>query len=155
MEWTRILAFKLLTFGLTLFFLVPACIQVCQVIEDTYDTSIQAAIESAQNATELTKPENEEEKNFFKKAISNLTDTLTTTAESVKNILNNFIEAISIMLITSCVIPILMIVIFIWVINSLTGLNITLPQPARIKVDTRNKTLKLDKKANNNTQNAE
>ncbi len=147
MEWTRVLAFKLLAFGLALFLLVPACVQVCQLIEDTYDTSIQAAIESAQNATEFTKPENEEEKNIFQKALSSVTDTLTAAAESVKNILNNFIEAIAIMLITSCVIPILIIVIFVWIINSLTGLNITLPQPVRVKVDTKNKVVKLAEKS--------
>lgn len=147
MEWTRVMAFKFLAFGLALFLLVPSCVQVCQVIENTYDTSIQAAIESAQNATEFTKPENEEEKNIFEKALSSVTDTLTAAAESVKNILNNFIEAIAIMLITSCVIPILIIVIFVWIINSLTGLNITLPQPVRIKVDTKNKGVKLTEKS--------
>lgn len=147
MEWTRVMAFKFLAFGLALFLLVPSCVQVCQVIENTYDTSIQAAIESAQNATEFTKPENEEEKNIFEKALSSVTDTLTAAAESVKNILNNFIEAIAIMLITSCVIPILIIVIFVWIINSLTGLNITLPQPVRIKVDTKNKAVKLTEKS--------
>lgn len=141
------MAFKLLAFGLALFLLVPACVQVCQVIEDTYDTSIQEAMESAQNATEFTKPENEEEKNIFQKALSSVTDTLTAAAESVKNILNNFIEAIAIMLITSCVIPILIVVIFVWIINSLTGLNITLPQPVRIKVDTKNKVVKLTEKS--------
>lgn len=146
-EWTRVLAFKLLAFGLALFLLVPACVQVCRVIEGTYDTSIQAAMESAQNATEFTKPENEEEKNIFQKALSSVTDTLTAAAESVKNILNNFIEAIAIMLITSCVIPILIVVIFVWIINSLTGLNITLPQPVRIKVDTKNKAVKLTEKS--------
>ena len=61
MEWTRVLAFKLMAFGLALFLLVPACVQVCRVIEGTYDTSIQAAMKSAQNATEFTKPENEED----------------------------------------------------------------------------------------------
>lgn len=143
MEWARILAFKLLAFGLALFLLVPACVQVCQVIEDTYDTSIQAAIESAQEATELTKSGNEEEKNIFQKALSSVTDTLTTAAQSVKNILNNFIEAVAIMLITSCVIPILIILIFVWIINSLTGLNITLPQSVGVKVDAKNKVLKV------------
>ena len=85
--------------------------------------------------------------NIFQKALSSVTDTLTAVAESVKNILNNFIEAIAIMLITSCVIPILIVVIFVWIINSLTGLNITLPQPVRIKVDTKNKAVKLTEKS--------
>ena len=81
----------------------------------------------------------EEEKNIFQKALSGITNTLSSAAQSVKNILNNFIEAVAIMLITSCVIPILIIIIFVWIINSLTGLNITLPQSVKIKFDSKNK----------------
>ena len=139
MEWARILAFKLLAFGLASFFLVPVSVQMCQVIEDTYDTSIRAAIESAENATKIIQSEDEEEKNIFQKALSGITNTLSSAAQSVKNILNNFIEAVAIMLITSCVIPILIIIIFVWIINSLTGLNITLPQSVKIKFDSKNK----------------
>ena len=51
------------------------------------------------------------------------------------------------MLITSCVIPILVILIFVWIINSLTGLNITLPQSVRVKVDSKNKVFKLAEKS--------
>lgn len=135
MEWLKNLAIKLLAFGFALFLIVPASVQVCQVIESTYDTSIQAAITSAENATVLAESENKEDKNIFSNIFSSVTDAVSTAVESVKNILNNFIEAVAIMLITSCVIPILMLVVFIWLINTLAGLNITFPKPVRVRVE--------------------
>lgn len=135
MEWTKNLAIKLFAFGFALFLIVPASVQVCQVIETTYDTSIQAAITSAENATVLAESESTENKNIFSNIFSSVTDVVSTAVESVKNILNNFIEAVAIMLITSCVIPILMLVVFVWLINTLAGLNITLPKPVRVRVE--------------------
>ena len=135
MEWTKNLAVKLLAFGLALFLIVPASVQVCQVIENTYDTSIQAAITSAENATVMAESESKDNKGIFSNIFSSVTDVVSTAVESVKNILNNFIEAVAIMLITSCVIPILMLVVFVWLINTLTGLNITLPKAVRVRVE--------------------
>lgn len=135
MEWTKNLAIKLFAFGFALFFIVPASVQVCQVIESTYDTSIQAAIVSAENATVLAKDESKESKNIISNLFSSVSNAVETAVESVKNILNNFIEAIAIMLITSCVIPILMLVVFVWLINTLAGLNITFPKPVRVRLE--------------------
>lgn len=135
MEWTKNLAIKLFAFGFALFLLVPASVQVCQVIEDTYDTSIQAAITSAENATILAESETAGEGSIWDKLIPDVKNTITNAIESVKNILNNFIEAVAIMMITSCVIPVLMLAVFLWLINTLAGLNITFPKPVRVKVE--------------------
>lgn len=143
MEWAKNLAVRLLIFGFALFMLVPASIQICQIIEDTHSTSIQAAMGSAQNATTLAESNDNEEKNIFSNVFSGITETVSEAVDSVKNILNNFIEAVAIMLVTSCVIPILMILIFIWIINTLSGVNITLPRPVRVRVDTQNKNISL------------
>ncbi len=136
MEWTKKLAIKLFAFGFVLFMLVPASVQVCQIIEDTHGTSIQAALESAENAAALAESETVETESIWGKVVSSVTEKVSAAIDSVKNILNNFIEAVAIMMITSCVIPVLMIVIFVWLLNTLAGLNITLPAPVRVKVDT-------------------
>ena len=72
---------------------------------------------------------------MFNKIFSSVTNTVTSAVDSVKNILNNFIEAVAIMMITSCVIPILMLVVFAWLMNTLAGLNITFPKPVRVRVE--------------------
>ena len=135
MEWTKNLSIKLFAFGFALFMLVPSSVKVCQVIENTYDTSIQAALTSAEDATVIAKSDSAEEKGLFGNVFSSVGEKISKAIESVKNILNNFIEAVAIMLITSCVIPILMLVVFVWLINTIAGLNITFPKPVRVKVE--------------------
>ncbi len=61
----------------------------------------------------------------------NLVETLTTTAaatvEKFENALNNMIEALAVMIVTSCIIPILVMLLFIWLIKSFLGLPIGMP----------------------------
>ena len=135
MEWTKNLAIKLFAFGFALFLIVPASVKVCKVIEDTNKVSIEQALESAENATVLAESENKNDTGMFNKIFSSVTNTVTSAVDSVKNILNNFIEAVAIMMITSCVIPILMLVVFAWLMNTLAGLNITFPKPVRVRVE--------------------
>ena len=47
---------------------------------------------------------------------------------NLENTLNRFIEAIAVMLVTSCVIPILVLLFFVWLVKLVLGVNITLPQ---------------------------
>ncbi|MEE0960181.1 MAG: hypothetical protein UH654_09150 [Lachnospiraceae bacterium] len=43
----------------------------------------------------------------------------------VQNCLNNFVEAIAVMIITSCVIPILVIIFFIWLVKVLLDVDLS------------------------------
>lgn len=61
----------------------------------------------------------------------NIVETLTTTAaaavEKFEAALNNMIEALAVMIVTSCIIPILVMLLFIWLIRSFIGLPIGMP----------------------------
>lgn len=47
--------------------------------------------------------------------------------EKVENILNDFVEALAVMIVTSCVIPIVVIIFFIWLVKNILGMNISIP----------------------------
>lgn len=47
--------------------------------------------------------------------------------QEVQNTLNNFIEAFAIMIVTSCVIPILVLIFFLWVVKIILGIDISAP----------------------------
>ena len=51
--------------------------------------------------------------------------------QNVENVLNNFIEALAILLVTSCLIPILVLIFFVWLVKMLLGLNIDIPTSVR------------------------
>lgn len=127
----RNLAIKLAIFGIVLFAAIPASIQVSDLIYDSYEKdSIEQALETAElnkeyieeNKAELS----EEDLNWIEKAgayISKLTssigDGLSSMIEKGEETLSGFLEAIAVLIITSCVIPIVVILIFAWIIKIL------------------------------------
>lgn len=141
----RNLAIKLTIFGLVIFMVVPVSIKVSNLIENTYQETINQTIEEAnniENATEENKDEESEDggilSGFISKAedvISNIGDTVSGWVDKGKKILSNFIDAIAILLITSCVIPIVVLVFFIWIIKIIFGISIPVPDVKKIKLN--------------------
>ena len=58
---------------------------------------------------------------------SKITDGVSGVVEKVENILNDFVEALAVMIVTSCVIPIVVIIFFIWLVKNILGMNISIP----------------------------
>ena len=61
------------------------------------------------------------------KWLSSLKGGVSEIVRKAENALGNFIEAAALLLITSCVIPVLTLVLFIWIINAVLGLDLKLP----------------------------
>ena len=143
------LARRLIVFAIAVFLVVPASIKVSDLIENTYRSQIDAAIEEAGNTDGLIDDEDinsdtdssaaKDDKGFWnsiadsiKKAGSSVTNSVETVLVSpdklvnkVQNCLNNFVEAIAAMIITSCVIPILVIIFFIWLVKVLLDVDLS------------------------------
>ena len=47
--------------------------------------------------------------------------------DGARNSLNNFIEALAVMIVTSCVIPILVLLFFIWLAKTILGVRVEVP----------------------------
>lgn len=122
------LAKKLITLGLAIFLAVPASVQISNIIDATYQTSVEQTIAAANEAAEAVEENEEEDASIIEGFISKVTDTVSDAAAEAENILNNFIESIAIMIITSCVIPILVLLFLVWVIKVTLGVDINLPK---------------------------
>lgn len=57
-----------------------------------------------------------------------MTEGVTSTIEKIENILSNFVEAIAIMIVTSCLIPLAVLLVFVWFIKFMFGVNINFPE---------------------------
>lgn len=132
-EMLRRIAWKLTVFGLAVALVIPASVKVSDMIEETYSTSIQATIHAAIQTTDQIPAENgegEEEKteetSGIQRFISGVKDTVTGTGDNIKRVLNNFVNALAVMLVTSCLIPILVMMFFIWVTKILISSDIAL-----------------------------
>lgn len=128
----KTLAIKLLIFGLATFLLIPASTAISDLIDITFNTqeTIDIANQGQNEITNVTKDASSEKKTVVSeivKALKKLSDDVIPQAISTaKEVLNNFIDAIAALVITSCIIPICVILLYIWLINFIFGLNINI-----------------------------
>ena len=136
------LAWHLLLFALAIAFAIPAGVKVSSMIEDTYCycASIEETIANAEQTTEdiqsATSGEADEgEKSglsgLFSKVTEGITGAATAAVEQLKTVLNRFIEALAVMLVTSCLIPILVLLFFAWLVKLMLGIELP---PLRVKL---------------------
>ncbi len=154
-EILRVVAQKFLLFGLAVYLVIPASVKVADMIETTYASSIESTIETAKQTTDEIESEtgesgqvddkssNEKSQSdsdsdskenaggFFSGFFNKVQEGVSTATANVENVLNNFIEALAILLVTSCLIPILVLIFFVWLVKMLLGLNIDIPTSVR------------------------
>ena len=128
----RVLAYKLAAFALLIFAVIPVSLQLSHMIETTYQASIDATIQSARETADAVESaagsEEAEDEGFWEGLISSVTEGITSVtsgiADKVGGMVNDFLEALAIMLVTSCVIPVLVLLSFIWFAKILLALDI-------------------------------
>lgn len=154
-EILRVVAQKFLLFGLAVYLVIPVSVKVADMIETTYASSIESTIETAKQTTDEIESEtgesgqvddkssNEKSQSdsdsdskenaggFFSGLFNKVQEGVSTATANVENVLNNFIEALAILLVTSCLIPILVLIFFVWLVKMLLGLNIDIPTSVR------------------------
>lgn len=120
----RVLARKLLVFGIAIVLVIPAGVKVSDLIDDTYQERIQATIQAGKEAAaavEDSQEEPEADKGFWEGLMDKVTGGITGAAakitQKVGDMVNDFMEALAIMLVTACLIPILVLLFFVWLIK--------------------------------------
>jgi hypothetical protein len=141
----RDLAIKLTIFGIFLFAAIPISVQISDLVSSSYQSSIDQTLETVtQNIAAIEKQEealSEEDKNwrekisdFFSGAASKIRDVISGFVKRGEAVLGMLINAIAVLLITSCVIPIVVILVFVWIIKILFGFEIPLSKPKRPEI---------------------
>lgn len=118
--------------------LVPASVWVSQKVDETYQVSIEQTEQKATEAskTSSTKSEKKSETTENKNVLEQLTDgassLLTSVTDSAKSMtdevvqqVTDLIEGVIVMIVTSCVIPLLVLAAFLWLGHTLLGIDIS------------------------------
>ena len=130
------MGYKLLAVALGVALIIPMSIGASDMIYNAYRESIETTIEAA---SELTNETNELAEAEDKGVINSILDRISETTESLtkkaSNILNRFVETLAVMIVTSCVIPMVVLLFFLWIINKITGID--LRDYVRMKPDRR------------------
>ena len=92
-----------------------------------FRSTINAAIQTTDQIPADGEEEAEtEESGGIRGFISGVKETVSGTGDSIKRVLNNFVNALAVMLVTSCLIPILVMLFFIWLTKILIGSDVAL-----------------------------
>lgn len=168
------LALKLAAFGLAIFLVVPTSVLLSDIIENTYESSVQSTIDEYEisdtfvesnegrsdessnvssskinnGATNNSVSETSEEDvvdtekkkspldkigSFFsntsdkiKDAVSQVGSISTEMKDEIIAMLNKVIEAVAVMIVTACIIPLLVLGFFVWIIKSIFDKGISI-----------------------------
>ena len=129
----RTLAVRLAVLGISLYLVIPLSITVSDLIYGAYRESIDSTVTSAQELTDDTSELAGAEGNqgLINSILSRISETATTLTRKAADTLSRFTETLAILIVTSCLIPLLVLLFFLWVIRQLAGVDLTpmLPRP--------------------------
>ena len=116
---------KLLLMSLALLAVIPLSIRTSDLIYDTYRESIDTTIASAEQLSDETSElAAAEDTNMLRSILNRLSETKDSITEKASAVMNRFVESLAVMVVTSCVIPILVLLFFVWIIKQLTGVDV-------------------------------
>lgn len=119
---------KVAVLALALVCVIPVSVKLSMIIEDTYKDDMQINIEQTQQDTaEIQNNLDSNNQSIWDKFISKFTGGASEVVKKFEDSLNNFIEAISVMLITACVIPVLTFMVLLWLLRSVLQIDLQTP----------------------------
>ncbi|MDM8302681.1 hypothetical protein [Collinsella tanakaei] len=126
-----LVARKLLVLALVLWVTVPAGVAVTNMIDQTYEISY--ATESVEGVEAEAEAEEDTEEggspiDFIISIPEKIADAATGVADEMLSQVNRLIEGVAVMIVTSCIIPILVLLFFLWMANLLLGINVDAPR---------------------------
>lgn len=138
----RVAGTRVLVVAAVLLFLVPTSVWVTERVDSMYQSSIEqaetdAAANQDQGQDQVPEGEKNENKGFLDSLIDMVADAGEALANGAQSItdgvvaqVNNLIEGAVVMIVTSCVIPLLVLVAFLWLGHALLGIDVSAPADA-------------------------
>lgn len=122
-EGFKTVGVKLAAFALALYFAIPLGLKVSDMIYGTYkdsiDTTITAAETLAEETTQLT--DAVENESAFSSILTGITESVGNITNKAAGLVKNFIESTAVLIVTSCIIPLLVILFIVWITKLLLG----------------------------------
>lgn len=133
----KVWAAKIAVFGLVLFFIIPASTQVSSIIEETYEVSMENAIQEAEKMTEEINESTDSDGNIIEQALDKIAGGVSGLLKKGEQLLNQFIESIAVMFVTSCLIPIAVLMFVLWLVKVMFEVQINVPRELPKKISRR------------------
>ncbi len=121
---------RIAVFFIALFFVIPVSAQICNGIETTFHDTIQDAIEIAAQQGDVSVNEKEDKSlwDSLNELISTVTNSVSNAIDWAKNILQQFLEATAVIMVTSCLVPLIVLLCVIKMAKELLKFDVALFQ---------------------------
>src|SRR5699024_7383165 len=130
LEILRNLSIKLSIFGIIIFLAIPISIKASDLIYLSHESSLEQTIEEVEENKEYIEQNrdnfSQDEKNLVDKMedyLSNISSRIggkvSQIIEKGEDTLSTFLDAIAVLIVTSCIVPLIIILIFLWMIKIL------------------------------------
>jgi len=121
-----VLALKTSFFALAISTIIPLSMKLSNMIEENYQTSMEATIKSANKAADEIKKKSQDD-NIVVSFVKKLKNGLKGVLDNFEKKINNLVEAAAVMIVTTCFIPIAVILFFAWLCKVIFGIQISFP----------------------------
>lgn len=129
----RRLALRVALFAVAFFIAIPASIGVSDMVYDSYRQSIDVTVRETERLSGETSQLSEAKGNesLISAILDRLSETATDLADKAAKLLNRYVEALAVLIVTSCILPLLALAFFLWLIKLLLGDNVPGMLPPR------------------------
>lgn len=140
----RILGTRIIVVALIALAVVPASVWVTERIDEAYEVSVVQVSDSVDDTADQADTSADDEDtgsgNLIDDLINAATDLGNTVTSGLQSVtddviaqVNNIIEGAVVMIVTSCVIPILVLLVFMWLGHVLLGIDVSAPAGALMR----------------------
>ncbi len=125
------LLIRIAVVSLALFAIIPVSIHFSDKIYETYEESIENTITQAENLAEDTSllSEAEGDQNIIQQIYNRFKTSASDLADRGAQLINRFIESMAVMTVTSCLIPLAVLALSLWIIKQFLGFDVPMPKP--------------------------
>lgn len=124
---------KLFILSLALVLLIPTSATITHHIEETFSETIDQKLHAAAHITDAAEADDEKtDGNAIRSFFSGLADNVSAIIDTARNMLSSMIDAVAVMLITSLIIPIITLLLFMKAVS--LALNVDIPTSTLVKL---------------------
>lgn len=116
---------KILVLSLALVMLIPASAAITSHIEDTFSETVDQKLHAASHIANIAETEEEDDANAILSFFSGLADNVASLVNAARNMLSTLVDAVAVLMITSCIIPVLTLLLFLQAIK--VAMNVDIP----------------------------
>ena len=133
-QYLRKICVKLAVLSAVFLVAIPVGVRTAEMIEKAYASSVTALAEDGDELAQLMDAETDEKETWVQKIFGKVKDSAEEKLEKGKELLVRYTEQIALMLVTSCLVPVAVLLFVFWVSKTVIGVDISLPKRKSLKL---------------------